>query len=80
MRKVRLQAGLLVNIDVPVPILGESGPERNRGSAHPHVIVATAIQFLKVNCARVAEEAISSYPVLTGPDPHLFCPNPRRAP
>jgi formate hydrogenlyase transcriptional activator len=77
MRKVRLQAELLANIDVPVLILGESGTRKEVAARLTHKLSSRSrSKFLKVNCARVAEAVLSSDPVLIGSDRHLFALTP----
>jgi transcriptional regulator of aromatic amino acid metabolism len=72
MRKVRLQAVLLANIDVPGPSSARADQKGIAARLTHKLSSRPRSKFLKVNCARVADEVISSDPVLTGPDRHLF--------
>jgi two-component system, NtrC family, response regulator AtoC len=61
MQKVRLQAELLANIDVPVLILGESGTGKEVAAHLIHKLSARSGQCLmKVNCAAVPGELLES--------------------
>jgi DNA-binding NtrC family response regulator len=61
MQKVRLQAGLLANIDVPVLILGESGTGKEVTAHLIHKLSARANErLLKVNCAALPGELLES--------------------
>ena len=61
MQKVRLQAELLANIDVPVLILGESGTGKEVASHLIHKLSARSGQrLLKVNCAALPGELLES--------------------
>ena len=61
MEKVRLQAELLANIDVPVLILGESGTGKEVTAHLIHTLSARSQQrFLKVNCAALPGELLES--------------------
>jgi two-component system response regulator AtoC len=61
MRKVRLQAELLANLDVPVLIIGESGTGKE-GVAHLVHKLSSRSQhrFLKVNCDALPDEILES--------------------
>jgi DNA-binding NtrC family response regulator len=61
MQKVRLQAELLANIDVPVLILGESGTGKEVASHLIHKLSTRSGQrLLKVNCAALPGELLES--------------------
>jgi len=61
MQKVRLQAGLLANIDVPVLILGESGTGKEVTAHLIHKLSARSNErLLKVNCAALPGELLES--------------------
>jgi DNA-binding NtrC family response regulator len=61
MQKVRLQAELLANIDVPVLILGESGTGKEVVAHLIHKLSARSDQrLLKINCAAVPGELLES--------------------
>src|SRR6266478_849523 len=61
MRKVRLQAELLANLDMPVLILGESGTGKGAVAHLIHRLSSRSQhKFLKVNCAALPEEILES--------------------
>jgi DNA-binding NtrC family response regulator len=61
MRKVRIQAELLANINVPVLILGESGTGKEVTAHLIHKLSSRSHQkFLKVNCAALPGELLES--------------------
>jgi len=61
MQKVRLQAELLANIDVPVLILGESGTGKEVTAHLIHKLSARSQRrLLKVNCAALPGELLES--------------------
>jgi two-component system response regulator AtoC len=61
MRKVRIQAELLANIDVPVLILGESGTGKEVTAHLIHQLSShSQRRFLKVNCAGLPGELLES--------------------
>jgi two-component system, NtrC family, response regulator AtoC len=61
MQKVRLQAELLANIDVPVLILGESGTGKEVAAHLIHKLSARSNQrLLKINCAALPGELLES--------------------
>jgi two-component system, NtrC family, response regulator AtoC len=61
MQKVRLQAELLANIDVPVLILGESGTGKEVAAHLIHKLSARSNRrLLKVNCAALPGELLES--------------------
>jgi len=61
MQKVRVQAELLANIDVPVLILGESGTGKEVTAHLIHKLSARRRQrFLKINCAALPGELLES--------------------
>lgn len=61
MRKIRAQAELLANIDVPVLILGESGTGKEVIAQLIHKLSPRSNQrFLKVNCAALPSELLES--------------------
>jgi two-component system response regulator AtoC len=61
MRKVRVQAELLANINVPVLILGESGTGKEVTAHLIHKLSSRSHQrFLKVNCAALPAELLES--------------------
>jgi two-component system response regulator AtoC len=61
MRKVRIQADLLANINVPVLILGESGTGKEVTAHLIHKLSSRSQRrFLKVNCAALPAELLES--------------------
>jgi len=61
MRKVRIQAELLANIDAPVLLLGESGTGKEVIAHLLHELSSRSrSRFLKVNCAAVPGELLES--------------------
>ena len=61
MRKVRIQAELLANIDVPVLILGESGTGKELTAHLIHKLSShSQRRFLKVNCDALPGELLES--------------------
>jgi DNA-binding NtrC family response regulator len=61
MHKVRIQAELLANIDVPVLILGESGTGKEVTAHLIHKLSSRSQRkFLKVNCAALPGESLES--------------------
>jgi len=61
MRKVRIQADLLANINVPVLILGESGTWKEVTARLIHKLSSRSQRtFLKVNCAALPAELLES--------------------
>jgi DNA-binding NtrC family response regulator len=61
MRKVRIQADLLANINVPVLILGESGTGKEVTAHLIHKLSSRSHRrFLKVNCAALPAELLES--------------------
>ncbi len=61
MRKVRLQAELLADLDVPVLILGESGTGKEAVAHLVHELSSRSQRrFLKVNCAALPDEILES--------------------
>jgi two-component system response regulator AtoC len=61
MRKVRIQAELLANIDAPVLILGESGTGKEVTAHLIHKLSSRSQRkFLKVNCAALPGELLES--------------------
>jgi two-component system, NtrC family, response regulator AtoC len=61
MQKVRLQAELLANIDVPVLILGESGTGKEVAAHLIHKLSArSSRRLMKVNCAAMPGELLES--------------------
>jgi two-component system, NtrC family, response regulator AtoC len=61
MRKVRRQAELLADLDVPVVVLGESGTGKEAVAHLIHTLSSRSQhKFLKVNCAALPEEILES--------------------
>src|SRR6266481_736370 len=61
MRKLRLQAELLADLDVPVLILGESGTGKEAVAQLIHKFSSRSQhKFLKVNCAALPDEILES--------------------
>src|SRR5947209_16651880 len=57
MRKIRSQAALVANVDIPVLLLGESGTGKEVVARLIHKLSPRAHRtFLKVNCAAVPAE------------------------
>src|SRR5438309_3944820 len=71
MRKIRSQAALVANVDIPVLLLGESGTGKQvlARLIHEHAPRAHRT-FLKVNCAAVPGELLESE--LVGYEPRAF--------
>jgi len=68
MQKLRAQAELLAQADVPVLILGESGSGKDTAAHLIHALsVRSGCKFLKVNCAALPENLLESE--LFGSDP-----------
>lgn len=71
MRQLRMQAGLVANIDVPVLVLGESGVGKEVIAKLIHNLSARAHRtFMKVNCAAVPADLLESE--LFGYEPGAF--------
>ncbi len=71
MRKIRSQAKLVANVDIPVLILGESGSGKEVVAKLIHKYSARAHRtFLKVNCAAVPADLLESE--LFGYEPGAF--------
>src|ERR1700758_4847471 len=61
MRKIRSQAALVANVDIPVLLLGESGTGKEVVARLVHKLSPRAHRtFLKVNCAAVPAELLES--------------------
>jgi two-component system NtrC family response regulator len=61
MRKLRAQAELLAQANVPVLILGESGSGKDTAARLIHKLsVRSGFKFLKVNCSALSGEVIES--------------------
>src|SRR6516165_10667022 len=61
MQKLRAQAELLAQADVPVLILGESGSGKDTAAHLIHALsVRSGCKFLKVNCAALPENLLES--------------------
>src|SRR6201998_2138874 len=61
MRKIRSQAALVANVDIPVLLLGESGPGKEVLGRLVHKLSPRAHRtFLKVNCAAVPADLLES--------------------
>jgi two-component system, NtrC family, response regulator AtoC len=61
MRKLRSQAGLVANVDIPVLMLGESGTGKEVMARLIHKLSPRAHRtFLKVNCAAVPADLLES--------------------
>jgi two-component system, NtrC family, response regulator AtoC len=61
MRKIRSQAGLVANVDIPVLLLGESGTGKEVLARLVHKLSPRAHRtFLKVNCAAVPADLLES--------------------
>ena len=60
-QKLRAQAGLLAEADVPVLILGEAGSGKDTVARLIHKLsVRSGFQFLKVNCADMPEDLLET--------------------
>src|SRR6476660_8911012 len=71
MRKIRSQAALVANVDIPVLLLGESGTGKEVLSRLIHKLSPRAHRtFLKVNCAAVPADLLESE--LFGYEPGAF--------
>src|SRR5215467_1652134 len=71
MRKLRSQAALVANVDIPVLMLGESGTGKEVMARLIHKLSPRAHRtFLKVNCAAVPADLLESE--LFGYDPGAF--------
>ena len=71
MRKIRSQAALVANVDIPVLLLGESGTGKEVLARLIHKLSPRAHRtFLKVNCAAVPGELLESE--LFGYEPGAF--------
>src|SRR5437016_10088327 len=63
MRKIRSQAALVANVDIPVLLLGESGTGKEVLGRLVHKLSPRAHRtFLKVNCAAVPADLLESEP------------------
>src|SRR5467141_1921812 len=61
MRKIRSQAALVANVDIPVLLLGESGTGKEVVARRIHKLSPRAHRtFLKVNCAAVPADLLES--------------------
>ena len=61
MQKLRAQAELLAEADIPVLILGESGSGKDTAARLIHKLsVRSGCKFLKVNCAALPEDLLES--------------------
>src|SRR5467141_3807857 len=61
MKKIRSQAALVANVDIPVLLLGESGTDKEVLARLIHKLSPRAHRtFLKVNCAAVPAELLES--------------------
>src|SRR5437588_6127552 len=61
MRKIRSQAALVANVDIPVLLLGESGTGKEVLAQLIHKLSPRALRtFLKVNCAAVPGDLLES--------------------
>ncbi|MGB9074538.1 MAG: sigma-54 dependent transcriptional regulator [Terriglobales bacterium] len=61
MKKIRSQAGLVANVDIPVLLLGESGTGKEVVARLIHKLSPRAHRtFLKVNCAAVPADLLES--------------------
>jgi len=61
MQKLRAQAALLAEADVPVLILGEAGSGKDTAARLIHKLsVRSGCKFLKVNCAALPEDLLES--------------------
>ena len=71
MRKIRSQAALVANVDIPVLLLGESGTGKEVLARLIHKLSPRAHRtFLKVNCAAVPADLLESEPF--GYEPGAF--------
>src|SRR4051812_30915494 len=71
MRKIRSQAALVANVDIPVLLLGESGTGKEVLARLIHKLSPRAHRtFLKVNCAAVSADLLESE--LFGYEPGAF--------
>jgi two-component system response regulator AtoC len=71
MRKIRQQASLVANVDIPVLLLGESGSGKEVVAQLIHSLSARAHRtFMKVNCAALPSELLESE--LFGYEPGAF--------
>src|SRR3981081_1250408 len=78
MRKIRSQAALVANVDIPVLLLGESGTGKEVLARLVHKLSPRAHRtFLKVNCAAVPADLLESE--LFGYEPGAFtgAPHPK---
>jgi two-component system, NtrC family, response regulator AtoC len=76
MQKLRAQAELLAQADVPVLIHGESGSGKDTAAHLIHTLsVRSGCKFLKVNCAALPENLLETE--LFGCDPALSTPGVR---
>jgi len=76
MQKLRAQAELLAQADVPVLILGESGSGKDTAAHLIHTLsVRSGCRFLKVNCAALPENLLEIE--LFGTDPGSSTPGAR---
>src|SRR6202023_1855576 len=79
MRELRIQGGLLAQVDAPLLMVGESGSGKRIAARLIHNLsVRSGFQFLKINCSALPAELLESE--LFGKDRAVVAGLPRPVP